>query len=378
MTVKALYKLLPAALLLLLVAAPSASAARSVPFGFAGVHYSFELASAPAEAQDAQWDLMAESGVESVRTDFSWSISQGSRGAPIDFTRSDAVVTRAAQRNIALLPVVNEAPPWARAYRSRPKSPPRLESDYARYIAALVTRYGPGGTFWTENPNLPRRPVREWQVWNEPHLRSYWNAPERSRWGYPAGYGKLLRTAYRAVKTRDRGAKVVLAGITQRAWEELEELYAGGRIKGYFDVAALQIFPQTVRRSVIATQLFRQALAKRGDRRKPIYLTELSWPASKGRTPRVRYLAHETSRSMAAKLSTAYGQLARRRRSLGLARVYWFTWATPYGRGGSVFNYSGLQEYRNGRFRAQPALGAFQRITRKLEGCRKTKIGTCR
>jgi polysaccharide biosynthesis protein PslG len=370
-------RVLVLAVLATLVLAAPASAARSVPHGFVGVHWSYELASAPADAQDAQWDVMASSGIESVRADFSWPVMQGRRGEALDFTRSDALVRRATLRNVSLLPVVNEAPRWARAYKRREKSPPRLNSDYASFIAGLVERYGPSGSFWTENPTLPKRPLREWQIWNEPHLPSYWDAPEKSRWGYPAGYGKLLRSAYRAVKVRDPGAKVVLAGITQRAWEEIEELYAVGRIKGAFDVAALQIFPQTVRRSVLATKLFREALRARRDGRKPIYLTELSWPASKGRTPRIRWLAHETSRSMAAKLATAYGRLAKNRRELGLERVYWFTWATRYGRGGSVFNYSGLQEYRDGKFTAQPALGALQRVARTLQGCAKDATGSC-
>jgi hypothetical protein len=370
-------RILLLAVLATLVAAAPASAARSVPHGFVGVHWSYEVAGAPAAAQDVQWDLMAASGVESVRTDFSWASAQRRRGEPFDLSQTDALVRRAALRNIELLPVVHEAPRWARAYKRRPKSPPRRNAHYASYVAALVERYGPSGSFWTDNPTLPKRPLRQWQIWNEPHLRLYWDAPERSRWGYPAGYGRLLRSAYRAVKVRDRGAKVVLAGITQRAWEEIDELYARGRIKRAFDVAALQIFPQTVRRSVLATKLFRRALAANGDRRKPIYLTEISWPASKGHTPRIKYLAHETSRSMAAKLATAYARLARRRRALRLERVYWYTWATPYGRGGSVFNYSGLQRYRNGKFTAQPALGAFQRVARKLEGCRKDATGRC-
>jgi hypothetical protein len=375
-TVRAGIPALVAVLAILALAAP-AGAARKVPHGFIGVHWSHELAGLEADAQDAQWDVMASSGVESVRTDFSWPGMQGGRGEALDFSRSDALVRRATLRNVRLLPVVNEAPRWARAYARREKSPPRRNSDYASFIAGLVERYGPNGSFWTDNPALPKRPLREWQIWNEPHLRTYWDAPAKSRWAYPAGYGKLLRSAYRAVKVRDPGANVVLAGITQRAWEEIEELYARGRIKGAFDVAALQIFPQTVRRSVLATKLFRQALRRRRDGRKPIYLTEISWPASKGRTPRVRWLAHETSRSMAAKLATAYGRLAKNRRALGLKRVYWFTWATRYGRGGSVFNYAGLQQLRDGKFTAQPALGALQQVARTLEGCRKDVAGNC-
>lgn len=365
------------AIALVFALAVPATAARQVPYGFFGVHWGPELRALSAEDEDAQWDLMAASGVESVRVDFTWSRAQPLAGDPINFSFTDAIVKRASLRGIKLLPVVYDAPAWARAYRSKPKSPPRDSGDYAAYLAALVERYGPKGSYWTDNPDVPRLPLREWQLWNEPHLRSYWDAPERSRWGHPRGYGRLLAAGYSAIKSRDARARVVLAGLTQRAWEELEEMYAGGRIKRRFDVAALQIFPQTVRRSWLATELFRDALDARGDRRVPIYITEISWPASRGRTPRVKYLAHETPRTMAAKLGAAYGLLAQHRRALRLERVYWYTWATPYGRGGSVFNYAGLQEYRNGRFTPQPALGAFQRRARELQGCEKTEIGDC-
>ena len=373
---KALRRALLLAALATLAVAPAASA--RVNWGFMGVHWSHEPASASQAAQDVQWDVMASSGVEAVRADFSWPAMQRGRGEPIDFSGTDALVKRAAIRNIDLLPVITAAPAWARAYPRRDKSPPKNPADYAIFLAALVDRYGPSGSFWADDPTVPRRPLREWQIWNEPHLTSYWDTPAKSRWAYPRGYGRLLDKAWTAIKVRDPGAKVVLAGITQRAWEEIEELYRVGRIKGSFDVAALQIFPLTVHRAVVATRLFRQALRKRRDGRKPIYLTEISWPASKGRTPKVRYLAHETDGSMAAKLETAYAELARQRRSLGLRRVFWFTWATRYGRGGSVFNYPGLQQYRGGDFTAKKALGAYQRAARRLQGCTKDDTGVCR
>ena len=138
----------------------------------------------------------------------------------------------------------------------------RSRSDYVTYLAALVERYGPEGTFWTDHPELPKHPLREWQIWNEPHLPAYWDAPENGPYGYARAYPLLLRASYNIVKSLDPGAKIVMAGLTQRAWEEIEVLYQRG-IKRYFDVAALQIFPQTIRRSVKATALFRDAEAPR-------------------------------------------------------------------------------------------------------------------
>jgi hypothetical protein len=368
---------LAAALAALLIAAPGASAARSVPQGFFGVMWDHGVATAPPELQDGQWDLMAASGVESVRTVFSWAAAQpDGRRSQISFAQTDPVVRRAALRNIEVLPIVFYAPRWARAYRTRFASPPESRSDYITYVAALVDRYGPAGTFWDENPDLPRRPVREWQIWNEPHLPAYWDAPEKGPYGYARGYPLLLRASYNMIKDLDPGAKVVMAGLTQRAWEEIELLYQRG-IKRYFDIAALQIFPQTVRRAVKATAFFRDAMRRRGDGRKPIYLTEITWPASKGRTQGIKYQRQETPRGMAAKLSQVYAALAARRSALGVGKVFWYTWASPYGRGGSIFNYAGLQRFDDRSFQAQPALSAYQRSARRFQGCQKTVTGVC-
>jgi hypothetical protein len=364
------------ALVIALLCAGPASA-RTLPFGFQGVMYDHSVKNAPADVQDAQWDLMAESGVESVRTTFSWAEAQDKRGAPFDFKETDALVGRAAQRNIRLLPVVIYTPAWARAYRGRGMSPPRRPSSYTAYLAALIFRYGPNGTYWSENPLVPKRPLREWQIWNEPHLTAYWDVPARSRFAHPKGYGALLRASYRTIKREDRGAKVVMAGITQRAWEELEEMYAHGGIKGYFDVASLQTFPQTIPRAVRVTKLFRAELRRRHDGRKPIYITEITWPASKGRTKGIKFQRQETDRGMAGKLAGAMTKLAKERRSLGLARVYWYTWASPYGHGGSIFDYAGLLQYNGDKFKARPALAAFQRVARRYQGCRKDKTGAC-
>ena len=274
---------------------------------------------------------------------------------------------RAALRNMDVLPIVFYAPRWARAYRNRFTSPPKRRSDYVTYLAALVERYGPDGTFWNEHPELPKRPLREWQIWNEPHLSLYWDAPEKGPYGYARNYPLLLRASYNIVKSLDPGAKIVMAGLTQRAWEEIEVLYQHG-IKRYFDIAALQIFPQTVKRAVKATRLFRDALRARGDGRKPIYLTEITWPASKGRTEGIKYQRQETPRGMAAKLSQMYKAMVSRRRPLGVGKVFWYTWSSPYGRGGSIFNYAGLQRFDDGSFEPQPALGAYQRSRAPLPG----------
>ena len=126
-----------------------------------------------------------------------------------------------------------------------------------------------------------------------------------------------------------------------------------------------------------ATAFFRDALRRRGDGRKPIYLTEITWPASKGKTEGIKYQRQETPRGMAIKLSQLYSAMAGRQTRLGVRKVFWYTWSSPYGRGGSIFNYAGLQSYDGRGFLAQPALGAYQRSARRFQGCTKTITGVC-
>ena len=246
------------ALVALMAAAPSADARRKVPHGFFGTMWGGSVANAPDEVQEEQWALMARTGVESVRTVFSWSDAQSTPDAPPNFERTDRVVRLAAARGMQLLPVVIETPPWARAF-DHPASPPRSNADLAAYLTALVGRYGPNGSFWTEYPVLPKRPIRTWQLYNEPHL-PYWHAERGSPYAWPRGYVALLKAGRRALRSADRRAKVVLAGLTNDSWNHLLRLYRRGA-RRHFDIAAIQTYSGSPRRAMRAIFLFRRPCA---------------------------------------------------------------------------------------------------------------------
>lgn len=75
-----------------------------VPYGFYGVLWDGDVDRAPAEQQDAQWALMARSGVESVRTVFSWAAARPTPDGPRNFSGMDAKVELASRHGIALYP----------------------------------------------------------------------------------------------------------------------------------------------------------------------------------------------------------------------------------------------------------------------------------
>jgi hypothetical protein len=361
-------------------AAASASA-RGVPQGFYGAVYDGAVTHATPQVQDAQFGQMAEAGVESVRTVFSWADAQPTAGGAVDFSRTDQVVALAAAHGMSLLPVVIYTPTWARADASTAASPPKHAGDYAAYVRALAGRYGSTGSFWSEHPELPRRPVTYWQIWNEPHLRLYWNASHWQR-----GYGALLRASHAALRSTDPSGRVVLAGLTGFAWDALQSLYAQGHVKGAFDVAGLQTYTGSAPNLLRAVQLFRKVLARHGAASMPLWLTEMGWPAAKGRlrVPSYQRTIATTDQGMATRLTSGYALLAakHRARSVRVSRVYWYSWATPYVRssnpGTGIFRFAGLLRFKGDVFTREPAYRAYVRSARSHEGCVKTATATCR
>jgi hypothetical protein len=337
--------------------ATPASAATS---RFYGVVYDRDVSTAPAATQDQQFAVMRKSGVRTVRLVFSWAAAQPDQSQPPNFADTDALVARAARNDIEILPIVMYAPVWARQSADDYASPPRNDDDYVAFLNALVARYGPSGSFWAEHADVPKRPLRVWQIWNEPQLPYQWGDKD-----WQASYGRLLNAAYPALKKADPGSKVVLAGATNFAWDALESLYEKGNIKGKFDIAALHPYTGSAGRVVKAAQLFRAVLKKHGDGGRPLWITELAWPASKGRVKPPQGLAAlpTTDRGMATRLTRAYRLL---KRSRIVQRAYWYTWASAYKRSDGIFGFTGLERYdpATGSFKPTPALRAFRAIAR--------------
>jgi hypothetical protein len=358
-------------------ALPSAAAAeRTVPRGFFGANWSFEITEASAKTKRIAWDQMAAAGVESQRLLFQWSLAQPLPHGPFDFSASDADVTRALNHGIELLPIIAAAPDWARR-SGAPNSPPSDPNDYTAYLRALIGRYGPAGTFWLDHPDLPKHPIRTWQIWNEPSRNYQWTIPKGEKWA--PGYGKLLRASYPAIKQADSGARVVIAGLPNRSWRALDRLYREGDVHGYFDVGA--VHPYTLHDHGVLTIVrnYRQVMREHGDGALAIRVTEMGIPASKGRDDSDFPLQTDDAGQIKF-LRQSYNDLAANRKKLHVTRVNWFTWASSYH--GKNFDYSGLVAYRPGgkgagSMSARPSLRVYRRLARRYEGCSKDRDAAC-
>jgi hypothetical protein len=345
-----------AALAALLVAAPAQ--ARSVPKGWLGVHVDGPMTDLGDQFMP-EWDLMAASGAETVRVAFDWRTAQPAEGGPIDMRTTDAVVAAAAQRRLPVLPVVHRTPDWAAA---RPAaghaSAPRGTAAYAGYLTALAGRYGPQGSLWAERPELPRMPIRAWQIWNEPNLNLFW-APQP----FAKRYVALLKASRRALRAADPGAKVILAGLPNISWVALRQIYkAGGR--GSFDAVALHPYTRTPANIIRLVRLARRETRRFRDRRVPIWLTELSWTSSRGKARGLPGLVTD-ERGQAARLGAALPRLAKVRKKYRIEKVIWYTWISRE-ESRNPFNWSGLRRVRGDRIVSVPALTAFRRAARRL------------
>ena len=373
------------AIALLVAAAPSQAASRSVPRNFYGTIWAGDVEAASPSAQAQGWDKLAAAGVESVRLNFNWEVAHAERSWPNHYWgRFDAAVGGAADRGMSAMATVVGAPRWARLYPNVGVSPPKSSAQFAAFMRALVERYGPKGSFWKERPELPKRPIRHWQIWNEPELDDHWW--REGKWGATEAkrYGALLRASYRAVHKADRGAKVVLGGLTNYAWETLARLYRQGGVRGYFDVAAVHMFPGKWRNVSVIVKRFRKVLNENRDSRKPMWVTEMTWPAAQGRasvppwadSPYYRAFV-TTEKGSASRLKGAYGLLANRsfRAQNRLERVHWFAGASTF-RDDYIWNYAGLLDLNN--MRQTPMYDAFRASARAHQGCAKDTKGRCR
>ncbi len=358
------------------LAGPASAAALSP--GFFGV-----MANGPLDAPGVdlvkEGAVMRANGVRTIRLPIQWpdlqpyakitdvpSAARSNftvvRGIPTNFAATDARIAAAARNNLAVTALVLQTPHWAASDPSRYFSPPRSPASYGRFLTTLIGRYGPAGSFWRENPALPKRPLRAFQIWNEPNLFRYFPvAPWQKR------YVKLLRAAYTAIKAADRGATVITAGLPNHSWSDLQKMFAAGmRAKGYFDAVAIHPFTLSPRGSVIILGRARAVLNRNGARATPLWVSEISWTSGLGKAQGNQgWLT--TEQGQAAKVDELYRAYARSAKRLKLARAYWYSWVSSDSGTQDAFEYAGLMRAdADGSFVAKPALAAYRRVAAAL------------
>jgi Glycosyl hydrolase catalytic core len=374
--VRAFTTLLASAATAALFAAPAQAA--SVSPSFFGVMANGPL-NAPGVDLINEGAVMKANGVGTIRLPVQWPTLQpyasfeqipasahqyftNVGGIPTDFSATDAQIGAAARNNLDVTALVVRAPAWAALNPNETFSAPRDPATYGRFLTTLIGRYGAKGTFWAANPSLPKRPLRNFQIWNEPSLNRYF--PVKS---WAPAYAKLLRASYKAIKAADPGATVITAGLPNFSWRDYATLFkAGMKARGYFDAIAVHPFTGTADGSVKILGYVRAVLDANGARTAPLWVTEISWPSGRGKADANQNWV-TTEAGEALKVDQVYRAYAKSAKRLKLARAYWYNWVSSDSGNQDAFEYAGLRRVgQDGSFESKPALGAYRKVAQAL------------
>jgi polysaccharide biosynthesis protein PslG len=231
----------------------------------------------------SELERLGRGRVGTLRVNLAWGVVQGGPYADYDWSHYDPVVRRAAENGIRVLATVYSTPSWA---APSPETPPlgSLRAPFGNFVRAAVERYGAGGTFWAEHPDVPKLPIADWQAWNEPNYALFWKPnPD------PGQYLELLREFSSVIRDADPEARILLGGLFPTPADGislerfLSALYEDGA-RALFDAVALHPYSRTPNEAVARVEQAREVMRRFGDPEKPIWITEVGW-ASRGTPP---------------------------------------------------------------------------------------------
>jgi polysaccharide biosynthesis protein PslG len=333
-------RLISIAVVLGALLAPAAASA-ALPADFWGV--------VPAQnLQPQQAQTIRAGGVESVRVGINWGAVQGSGpGSLPDWSSIDPDVRAAAEAGLNVLPFLAGAPGWAIRYEgvggatapiSLPTATPEQQAAWREFLRLAVFRYGPGGSFWQENPLLPAHPIRVWQIWNEPNFKYFDARPN------PGQYGKLVVQSYQDLRSADPGARIVLGGLFARpkggsskpqpgkykrayfAADFLERMYRSTPgVRGKFIAVALHPYSYGYRELTGEVEEVRDALKASRDPGRALWLTELGWSSGRPEPANGNNGFEKGVQGQARELRGAFKLLTANAAAWRIKRLYWFS-----------------------------------------------------
>lgn len=318
-------KLLPIVAAAALFALPSPPAAGAAPPGFIGI-------SPQGPSSRSDFELMAESGIDSVRLPLYWKqVEEYSPFVvPPDWADFDRSVALAAESGLHVFPFAWGTPTWvAPQPRVEPTRSGWALAAWAAFLRRAVDRYGAGGAFWRENPEVPYLPVREWEVWNEENIVTF------SARSDPGRFARLVRVSGRTIHGADPAARVILGGLFGRplqvppnvpSGDFLNRVYRAGGVKPYFDGVALHPYVADAEAMVPQIRNLRRVMRRHNDSATPLYVTELGWGSDSFQTRWERGL-----QGQARELDQAFSLLAGHRAAWRIGGVWWFSWADDGG-----------------------------------------------
>jgi polysaccharide biosynthesis protein PslG len=239
---------------------------------------------------DSDLARVTAAGVSLSRMAVDWSRVEPSRGN-WDWSDYDYTYRTNARNGMTILPVLITDPSWAESSWDQIPSNP---GDYAQYVAAVVARYGPGGTYWKLNPSVPYHPSTYFEVWNEPYWTNF-----AAGGSNPAAYARMFRAAALAGRAANPQARFLLeTDLTGYATpssqvEWIDAMYSavpdlnvwadGFAVHPYSQPRSPDVYdPKNTRWAFRRLLDIRNKVVAHGAADKPFWITEVGYPTCPG------------------------------------------------------------------------------------------------
>ena len=237
----------------------------------------------PASQLAQQLSAMQGQGVQVVRADVPWARVEptppSSTGVhTYHWDAIDWFVIALAQHHLRLQPLIDFSVWWAKSCPGfcAPDDP----NTFATYAQAVAARYGAGGSFWAQHPQLPYLPAQIFEIWNEENVARYYIDP--------ATYGRLYLASRTAIHTVDPAASVDVGGLADDSgtfnpsldypsWYVINMFGYDPALRGNVDGFGLHPYGATASDVQRWVAEFRYVLATRNEGSVPIDITELGW-----------------------------------------------------------------------------------------------------
>jgi hypothetical protein len=278
---------LPILLALLGLMAPGAAHATTFGAEVAGNFLNQDRGLWTAEQVQSSLTSLYEAGGRVGRADSDWARTEPRapvRGVHVyDWAYDDMIVSEMAQARLRWQPDLQFAPRWAQQRKSNVihlatgrwvvPLPPASNATFAAYATAFERRYGPRGTFWKANSQLPYLPVATLEVWNEPDNKHDWGSDINLQ-----DYARMYEAVRTAIHRVDPHAQVVTGGLawTMSSLPRLLKAFKGKPM----DALAFHPYGATPAASLSLARYAITQMRKYGRARTPLLANEYGWTST--------------------------------------------------------------------------------------------------
>lgn len=322
-----------------------------------------DLFKLPADRWDGELAAIAASGIESVRMGAWWSDLEPAPPIAGKHTYSwsdlDERVAALARHGLRWEPLLCFSPTWGSKVPGDYTASPSDPALFAAFAAALTQRYGRGGSFWVEHPELPQLPVTSYELWNEQNAKLYWHPGDNAA----EEYADLYASARSAMRQVDGAARVTVGGLgapadgVVPAEEFLRRMFAHRPdLRGNVDAVGYHPYARDLDGVALRLAEFRRALDAVAGPGVPIAVTEIGWTTS-----------DTTEETRAANIAALAQALPRS--DCGVDRMMPYAWIGPEQDPGDREQWFGM---RNRDGSPKPSATAYAAAVKQMRGLEGT------